>query len=510
MSWDSVIGAVTEQMPPFNDYLLRGYRDSQVAAFADYIDNVFKDAVKLFGGVLKYHGHTSLNPQHRLESIASGNTSKGTINVQQSELTLERYLFEFERKEIAVNLYLPYIFHDALVINDTRNYVALAINDRVISRISDGVVIKVMRSPLHFWRTEQVTCTTQSGLTLFEPLLTVKAFQRKENGRVRTPLLLYLLSEYGFEETCNIFSIDQTELGFTDHVGVDDGYDYLKCKDGVWLRVHPRLLEDTDIRRVVVSLWYIVKSIRRRCSISELYSVYFYRIRLGKLLYPNKELSEALANSHAESHLSSLRTSLDRYTKSALALMNIFCADIFDLFITAFTHIDEWLTNYRPNDLFSKRISGVELVLNDVTAAIFNRFYSSQRINKRLAFKDINSMLRLDSMMISKITNKRIMVNATQIYNDNMLTNVLITKDRDSRTGNNRRRGSQQGSIINAREHRFDPSFLVVESALSISNSKAGKAGDINPYAVIDEHGCFVKEKMPWFKEVESLSRYLN
>ena len=42
----------------------------------------------------------------------------------------------------------------------------------------------------------------------------------------------------------------------------------------------------------------------------------------------------------------------------------------------------------------------------------------------------------------------------------------------------------------NNKEHQFSPSFVAIESILSISTSNPGVAGDINPFAQIDEDGC--------------------
>lgn len=52
-------------------------------------------------------------------------------------------------------------------------------------------------------------------------------------------------------------------------------------------------------------------------------------------------------------------------------------------------------------------------------------------------------------------------------------------------------------TTINHKEHQFSPSFVATESILSISTSNPGVAGDINPFAQIDEDGCFDESKMP-------------
>ena len=53
-------------------------------------------------------------------------------------------------------------------------------------------------------------------------------------------------------------------------------------------------------------------------------------------------------------------------------------------------------------------------------------------------------------------------------------------------------------ALRSIKEHQFSPSFVANESILSISTSNPGVAGDINPFAQIDEDGCFDESKMPW------------
>ena len=95
----------------------------------------------------------------------------------------------------------------------------------------------------------------------------------------------------------------------------------------------------------------------------------------------------------------------------------------------------------------------------------------------------------------------------TSLYNDNTLISTLIKKIRLISTQENRR--SKKTNLISAKEHIFHPSFLAIESVLAISSSSPGVSGDVNPFAVIDKNGLFLKEEMPWIDEILPLSRYL-
>ena len=155
MSWDKAIGELKSLLPPFNDYAISGYRKEQVARFPEFVDTVFREAVPLFGGTLLYHGYRVLSPERRVTYNVDNVLTKGRVNIQQSELELLEFMFEFENQMIPVFIYLPYLYNGAIVINDTRFYIQHAIIERTIFRVTDGVIIKVMRSPLQFWRTEQ-------------------------------------------------------------------------------------------------------------------------------------------------------------------------------------------------------------------------------------------------------------------------------------------------------------------------------------------------------------------
>ena len=511
MSWNDCIGEVKDLLPRFNDYLLSGYKKDQVDRFPEFIDVVFKEAVKLFDGTLKYHGYSILSPERRIIYSVENGLIKGQVNIQQSELQLLEFKFEFEEQIIPVYLYLPYLYNGALVINDTKYYILLAIIEKMIFRVTDGVIIKVMRSPLQFWRTEQFTYTSTSGQTYYDAVITVKAHYRKERTSskpVKTPLILYLLAKYSFDHV--VTKTLGLPIGSVSFVSTDDPKDtqfqYFKCKEGIYLKVEKEsVLEDISFRRFVASLLYILK-MYKRYTIADVYDSTFYKMILGKNLY-GASTNESLAAGHATSHLLSLDTYLDQYTKNELALLRIYCDDVFDLFVTVFFNIDTWLLNYSPNDLFEKRIGGADLVLINVVKVIFTRFYDVMKKNKVITLKNIRTMLRLDPACITNVWDRPNLQQNSSHYNDNMLLSIMIKKSRQSSSQDDRSKKST--NLITAKEHQFHPSFVAIESILAISTSSPGTSGDINPYAVIDKMGYFRKDKMPWYKEIAPLTKYL-
>lgn len=137
----------------------------------------------------------------------------------------------------------------------------------------------------------------------------------------------------------------------------------------------------------------------------------------------------------------------------------------------------------------------------------FTRFYETLRKNKTITTSNIQTMLKMDAMAIAKIHMVPCISSNTSLYNDNTLISTLIKKIRLISTQEHRK--SKKTNLISAKEHQFHPSFLAIESVLAISSSSPGISGDINPFAVIDKNGSFLKEEMVWYDEILPLSRYL-
>lgn len=525
MSWNMMFHAIKQELPKFNDYLLKGYREEQIKHCADYMDSVYREAVKLFNGDLVYKGYRVLSPEERIAYNLTTSVSKNRLEVQQSELQLVQYQFQFtetiqkddgtfvkEERMIPVHIYLPYLYNGSIVIRDTRYFMQLPIIERMIYRITDGVIIKVMRSPLQFWRTTKYAYQSTSGLSFYDSLITTKVHYKRGTSNTaknqQTPLLLYLLSRYNFLHlVTNIFGLSSEMIRFTTEDDPHDpNYLYFACGENIYLRVDKdNVMPDITFRRFVASLLYIVKS-AKRFNIEDLYNQTFYKTILGKSLY-GASTKDSLAANHAESDLRSLQSYLDIHTKQNLELLHIYCNDIFDLFVTVFFNIDSWLLDYSPNDLFAKRLGGIELLLMGSVKNTFTRFYETLRKNKTITTSNIQTMLKMDSMAIAKIHMVPCISSNTSLYNDNTLISTLIKKIRLISTQENRR--SKKTNLISAKEHIFHPSFLAIESVLAISSSSPGISGDINPFAVIDNNGSFLKDQMPWIDEILPLSRYL-
>lgn len=512
MSWDSAVGELKNSLPPFNDYLLKEYREEQINKFPEYIDDVFKEVTRLFGGQLEYKGYTVLPPEAKLEYNLSYAIVKGRVSILESELELISYMFEYNGVKIPLYLHVPYMYDGAIVIDGTKYFIPCIVAERSMSRIDDGVIIKVMRTPIPFYRKTQFKYTSTSGDFFYDAIITCKLHSREsksKNDSSIVPVVLYLLSKFGFEHVRDtMFGLNRDLVDFvaTENKGDAENY-YFLCDEGIYLRVNKELMQDRTNRRFVASVVYILTNMKRY-TIEDVYKSTIYLVRLGLVIHHAKK--DTLAASCAATHLSSMDTALDKYTKEELRMLGIHCNDIYDLLMIAFCQIDTWIMRNSPNNLFSMRLGGCDFILKDFVKSVFTRVYkllTKKQKDPDSMVKDYRSTLRMNvdtvcNTMISADTSR----SGTQACNDNNLISHDIKRVRASGLG---RRKSGDDNIINNKENQFHTSFAAVESISFVSQSNPGLSGDINPFLVINNLGHFLPEFMDWVKALSELDKYL-
>lgn len=526
--FDDVLGDLHSKLPHFNDYLLVGYPNEQVSKIPDYVSCVFKEAVKQFNGSLTYDTYEILSPNDRVKYSTgiNSNSRKGYLSIARNECVLVRYKFKHTSGNIlSIYQYVPYMYNNALVYEDTEYRLLNNIVERVISRSDDMIVIKVMRSPLMFWRKLRHRYVNTNGGIHYDSIVTCRIyFERKgekkkssASDNKKTPLLLYLLSRYGLEHVVSkLFDLTQNDFELVTKPDDDPGYEYFELNDNIYIKANKEtVIQNVDNRRLVANLVYITQMhIDKNFGIGDLYDPTFYMIILGRNLRDANK-NEALARSDVQSHMNSLATYIDAYTRKELENMNIPCKDIYELLLSVFMSIDNWIEKCSPNDLFSKRIAGVDFFLKDFVRAVYSKVYMINRTSRELSFEELSKSFTFDAKtLIRKIiySSPSYLRQGSECYNDNEVMSHELNRSRRDSTSDNSNNGNkkQEISLIRAPEHRLHISMIAIESPLAISSSKPCSTGDMNPYAVIDSAGCFVTSKMPWIADLAELNTYLD
>lgn len=518
--WDRIVGDVAKNVFQFNDFMLLEYRKREVNKSKEFMNIVYKEAVEVkpYAHMIKQLGYRVLNPAERILFKINNTLIRGQYNIQQTELELVEFLFQFEDEVYPVYLYLPYLHNNAIIIGDTHYHIQLAIIERIIYRITNGCIIKVMRSPLHAWRNESISITSLNGQIYHEAVLTIKAHSKKSSRPrkkdIKTTILLYLLVIYGLHGVKKLFGLEEQELFFsnTNELQHSLEYEVFKCKEHVYLNVNRSKMTNTNIRRIVASILYMLQffvttKAEDGFSVNDLVDpeARYWKVILGKSIY-GMSVKNSLAINHADIHLDSLSTYLDPLTKKSLSKLNIECTDIYEMFYQIFINLDDWLVNHQPNNLFDKKLGVLESLLSDIIKNTFIRFYDFGKQQKVISPKVVKRLLKMHCNKINGIYSNNIIRSNPSQYGDNWLLTIGMKKVRER--ANQDRGGSQGANLLGSKEHQLHASMALVESITTIPSSSPGVGGSINPFCLIDEEDGTIL-RPPYAAEVEKISAYL-
>lgn len=526
MTWKTIIGEVANQLPQFNDDLLINFKDREINKCADYIEGVFIEAVKAMpkSTCISYKGKEVVDPINRVRNAFSQKQDKNRFSINGSEWKLVNYWFNVpgaDNDEMCVSLYIPYLVNRNLVINGTRYNFQLVIGDKLV-HIPEGILIKVMRSPLKFWRkdTDRITITDIDGLGYAGHVITMLAHYGAYGKTHHPPLLLYLLAKYGLTKTADLFNVKGL-IDVTPRCTYDDEvYTYFEIIPNKCYIKAARDELNTSIvfKRLVLSLHLILTKFKEDIlsadfRFEDLFNTTFYESCLGKHIQ-GLDLMVGMARLQGQDHLASLDPFLDAVSKKNLeADLGIHVNNVYELFVYIFIHMDDWLANYQPNDLFEKKLYGIEHILKSAVQSIFDKVYTAVERRKDAKAKEIaKTVFRLRPDLLASMISAEGVNSSVSMYNDDTLFTELTDKIRQSRSSNTKSKASKaakKDNIMYAKEYRFSASYVAIESILSVSTSNPCIAGKINAFAQIDENNTFSKARMPWFEQIEKLSDHL-
>jgi hypothetical protein len=513
-----IIRQVNANLPDFNRTLLIDYREKEVSNTEIFVETVFKEALKLFNGQIKYLGYRICSLEERLadELNTKNIVTNGKNNIRVTEIKLAEYRFEFEEEVYSVKLHIPYLYKGRMIINNTDYAIQLSVAEKVFAIIKDGIVARVIRSPIRSNKNIVIVAESTTGNRYYDSVITIKIYYNKRKNRPKAfpTIIHYLLCRYGLVDTLGLFNISKNDVSVVNVIDEDDldTFEYFPCskvkKGGtpLYLKVDKKIMTIDNIlqRRVVISLLYLLQVFNQH-TIEDLYDpdATIYKILLGKLTHgPNTKNASAL--DYMNDHISSLETYLDPVTKQRLAAMGIYVNNIYDLLIFIFKNMSSHLMENKRNDLYNRRIDIVDdLFLKTIVKTIYLKFYNYER--KPLSQKSIKTMLKIPRDIILKISQKQSVIMSPSTYNPNELLSYLIKKIRASGTGTNNKQGT---GLIRSKEQLLHPSTGYVESLLSYGNNNPGSSGHINPFLEINPEDGFVV-KAEFTKEFEKIRPYL-
>lgn len=549
---DDILDACAAALPAPNEYLLKKYRQDQINGCLRFMEMVFIEATRLFGGSVQYLGSKILGPAEQLEVMNSKSRNAMTVDIVPSELSLANFEFAYlyeengisRRETFKIPLYLPYLRDNAIIINGSKYYIQFALTDRVFYHIEkdDGIGIKVLRAHLRFCRSIRHQYASLSGQRYSDQIIQVQAHMHKYKYTVediRPALLLYPLSLCGLNATLARYGIDPEDVDivkFWNREDTANEYFAIRNSDGntpgLYLKVNSNLIEtgvDTQSRvssRVIASLHYVLQYFAR-CKktmytdnetliplIKSETNFDIWRIILGRAIYGLNYGNEALVCNYTENHLDSLRTYIDPHTAQKLNDEGVECRDILDLMDYVFLNIDSYVVAHKPSNLFHKRINVLDLLFGSVVRRLFTKIYkhtNNNRKGRKITVRHIEALFRIPPRAFTQMNRGGAVVAINPArYHDNYLITVGGRKMRathSANTGGNKKSKSG-GSHMSSPEHCYHPSWLYVESYGEVSHTNPDIAGTINMFLPITQKGTIIVEDYGKFID-QVLSEYL-
>lgn len=498
--WDKIVTTVSESYPPFNEYLLTGFREEKVRGMLEYLSRHFQ-SMNLFNGALVYQGYHVLTPEERVMHMISGRYfGRGDIQIQRSTTVTVRFDFVYDNEVYSFFTEIPYMQNKAITVDGTNNYPLFIIMEKVLHRIKNGVLIQVARAPLKFFCSHQLTVKSTGGIVYRDFVPTTKLHYGK-GGKARkaaqqTPILLYHLCVYGFNNTMVRYKlVPGTTIDLVTEPKNREGFVYFKVKENVYLEVLESELADKFKRRVVLSLMYIFYGYPH-FEIKELYQPNnaHFKLALGQYTYAISHNNLALLYKNAEDHLQKNETMLDPASLYELAMIGFKCTDLNDLLFHAFYNLDSWMV-YKPSNLYEKRLGSLGHMLDGMIRHIASEQFATMRNRIGLNHSTIARFMRRAAGG-RWIGNSPVFRSSPEICNSNWLSSVGAFRIRSAASVEkvvSRSAGGHSGGRIGVPSleeiKRTHPSNMVVEAIHVIPSSNPIVAGAINPYAEIDQDG---------------------
>lgn len=497
-----IANAILDRIPNYNKYLLKTFSEEQVNNAANFIEVVFKQAVKLFAGYIEYDSMRIIPPEER--AVLELEYRHG-CSVANSELLLVEYRCIYNGTYFPILLYMPYFKNGVITIEDTKYVPQLSIKEKVYSKSNNGITIKVIRQPVHFYRSTTFRYESLTDDWFWNgsvPTTTIynspsaKGSKSGKNKRfLDTTIIQYLLCKFGLTQTIVRFGLKPEDVTFTDIMGGDiDEYRYFAAKKyknqktiDLFLKVKKSVLDDPIIAKLIGSILYPLMVFQKH-QLEHFTDPHgtIYRIILGKSLY-GKACPDIQCKSKVDAHIPSVDTYLDEHTKNRLWNYDIKVNDIYDLMQYVFVEIDKIYVNTAHTDLYNTRIDVIEeLLVQPIVHMIYKRWYRVDRNLKKLNDRDVTAILNFKRDAIRDIYKSNSIQKNPPAYGDNILVGWKILKTRQSAN-------SKSGIVINSPDHIFHPSMAVVETLIAFSKSSPGAGGSINPHLQITPDGSVIR-----------------
>lgn len=520
---ESIVSKVKEHLPKFNDYLLNDFRKNQIETSIEFVSESFYEAVKILKNIkVEYLGYRIFTPEERFQIEINESIIKKSVNIRRNELVLVGFDFKCNDKIYTIKLYIPYLFEDFLIINNTKYSVHFSFIERTFSMIKDGISIKVVQSPLKFHNKYINSIKSVEGNEYFAVIITAKIHRKnrkKSKKEIQQTIVHYLLAKYGFYGTINLFGFNQNDIDFVDTVIKDEEYEFFQLKattkdrNGIYIKAKKDLLKKNEIfKRLIININYILTAFKKYTleNIINEYSADFFRLLLGKIIH-GRNVHKAMIYEYMNRHFHSFNYYLDSIMKETFKADGIILNDIFDLLVYIFINFDKIQHEFKNNNLYKKKIVVFQIILSKIIIEnIYSNFYRFENSNNAKKESYIKGAFKISPKKIGAMYNMQNIRLNSAYYNDNILLGILshVIKNFSSSISHTKSSKGKNNINLGSSYNYFHHSIAANESLVGFSSSNPTASCIINPYALIDSDGCFIEGD--YAKQLNKMEKFLH
>lgn len=516
MAFDDIVKRVSDVTPDFNDHALRGLAEEQINSAPEFIALVFREGFKLIKDDLELMDVKILSPEERVIFELKQGSSKQPrtrVPLTTSHLCLVRYTVRYRDQYLTREIYTPYMYDNMITINDKHTLIKKVLLEKVFSHVEDkdtnGLSVSPVRVNMKFNRRATWKISSYVGKEFYSHfIVTAHMWNGSKKSRISERTIMhYLLAKFGFEKTLKKFGLTKNDVSFVTSIDQDtDKFEYFAAKPydhsrnetpGLFLKVKRELLAEDQSSKFIVNLMYVLNPFTKQ----DIVNVYdeeaaIWKVFLGMLLQDNR--SEGQAYNKTVSHLQSADHFIDPITLArfrSFGLMTGENDDIYDLLVHIFTHIDAYMANHEPQDIYNCRLDLTNILVEMYARRIFNALYSLV-LKSNITYKDVKTALSFNAMMFKSNTSGK------KDDSDQYLAPPEIIGDNYLLSG-----GLGKLRLNGKPEQRLHSSMAVVESANAFVGKPIGKTGYINPYLKTSPNGAVLRPD--YAEEIDDVNRFI-
>ncbi len=494
-----MIQEVANQLPPFNDFVIRRFTEQSFEQLANLLDSHFKKV--MCNMELQYVSHRTLNPLEAMDwQLNHAPYRKKNIDVSRTTYTVEAFDFDLHGDKFTAYIQLPFLEHHAVFIAGSRYYPQIMISEKIIQPMRSTVTIKAAVLVMKFFRHERRTIRSVDGRSFHQFLVQAKIHWSKKS-RNTPPLLLYHLVEHGFTEAFCRYGFNHEHISVVENEEVAPGYTLFRISPKILIKASDVMLQSVRGLRLVIALHQVLRS-WTGYEVDDVYNrnTSLYKIILGKMIHQANSAIQFCK--FADNHLSAYTLMFDDSLQRAINKMGYPCNNMSDLFYCIEANIDKWLMQ-KPNDLFNMRLAMTEkfaeLLIKAISGARFTLIETSRN---GLTYETAKAFVKRLSM-ISLLWARDFCRSEPCIVNGNWMMSIGIKSRRvfgDEIGKRGQRKKVGKLPKVMCRSH---PSWPVVDSSVALPSSNPIIVGTINPYLQVDDDGDIIVPE--WFNEIADL-----